>query len=154
MRGNMLAKHTAFTKEKFFDDCNNPGDIRNFSCHLDLNTKKVLVSNMTPLKDLVIHYTSLSALVGGGFLCWLLALLAYRVWFHPLAKVPGPFICKISGLYDFFVCLGEKRHENFERLFRKYQSHVIRFGPNEVVFNTAQAFMGIYAPTLRFHTKT
>lgn len=69
---------------------------------------------------LVSKYSAIASLAGATFLLGFAGLLIYRIWFHPLAHIPGPWICKVSGLYDFCICLGEKRHENFERLFKVY----------------------------------
>jgi hypothetical protein len=56
----------------------------------------------------------------GGFV--LLAL--YRLYFHPLAKVPGPRLAAISRLYDFyFDCLlngGGKFAFQIEQLHKQY----------------------------------
>ena len=33
---------------------------------------------------------------------WLLATLVYRRYFHPLSKIPGPFLGSVSELYYFY----------------------------------------------------
>ncbi|KAK0713581.1 cytochrome P450 [Lasiosphaeria miniovina] len=68
----------------------------------------------------------------------------YRLFFHPLAKFPGPHLAAVSpsgatiigdlsGRYAFTV----------EDALRKY-GNVVRIAPNELVFMNHQAFIDIY----------
>lgn len=49
-----------------------------------------------------------------------LCTVIYRLWFHPLAKYPGPWYMKISPLYDFYIGLQGRRHLHFEYLHKRY----------------------------------
>ncbi|OQV00250.1 hypothetical protein CLAIMM_05773 isoform 2 [Cladophialophora immunda] len=68
----------------------------------------------------------------------------YRVYFHPLAKYPGPFWAKVTSLYDFYQALSERRAHNFLALHKKY-GPIVRYAPNKLVFNEPQAWQDIYA---------
>jgi len=35
-------------------------------------------------------------------LAWLVGWTIYARWFHPLAKVPGPFLASVTELYRFY----------------------------------------------------
>ncbi|KAG6863633.1 hypothetical protein C0991_004531 [Blastosporella zonata] len=60
--------------------------------------------------------------------------VAYRISpIHPLAKYPGPFICKVSKIYFAIVAYGGKQHEYYNELHRRY-GDVVRTGPNELSF--------------------
>ncbi|GAB0136753.1 hypothetical protein EsDP_00005044 [Epichloe bromicola] len=83
-----------------------------------------------------------------GFSCLALLVLAitvalYRITFHPLARVPGP---KLAAMSDFWyaenIVQGRMAKLGLE-LHKKY-GDVVRVGPNEVWFNTPEAFDQIY----------
>jgi hypothetical protein len=74
---------------------------------------------------------------------WLLAVLVYRLYLHPLAKYPGPWYQAISGWYDFYIAYNERRHLHFEKLHQKY-GPIVRYGPNELAFNSPKAFTDMY----------
>ncbi|KAI9788795.1 MAG: hypothetical protein M1816_006576 [Peltula sp. TS41687] len=68
----------------------------------------------------------------------------HNLFFSPLAKVPGPFLAKISGLPSFYhACKGD-RHIWIWQNFQKYGSKV-RLYPHGVVFQSTQAFADIYS---------
>ncbi|KAI0154228.1 cytochrome P450 [Xylariaceae sp. FL1272] len=82
----------------------------------------------------------LSALLALGYV---IAICLYRAFLHPLAKVPGPFLSRISGLPAFHYTLKKDRHVWLWRLHQKY-GPVVRVGPNYLVFNTPEAYQAIY----------
>lgn len=41
-------------------------------------------------------------MVGALYLAYLAAVIFYRLTFHPLAKFPGPFLCKISFIQQCY----------------------------------------------------
>ncbi|KAJ7717068.1 cytochrome P450 [Mycena maculata] len=62
----------------------------------------------------------------------LLSILTYRVSpVHPLAKYPGPRVCKISKLWLVFISSRGKLHLYVKGLHDKY-GPVVRIGPNEL----------------------
>ncbi len=52
-----------------------------------------------------------------GYVLW---IVIYRLYFHPLAKYPGPFWARITNLYDFYIAYGERRAQHFGYLHEKY----------------------------------
>ncbi|KNZ80506.1 Cytochrome P450 67, partial [Termitomyces sp. J132] len=62
--------------------------------------------------------------------------VAYRISpFHPLAKYPGPLVCKISKIWFAYVAWGGKQHLYYKQLHQCY-GDVVRIGPNELSFCT------------------
>lgn len=98
-------------------------------------------------------------LVGASI--YICSLVIYRLWFHPLAKFPGPFLnavsdvsaqervtkqlvvlrpCQIPGV--IWTLRGRLPMET-RKLHDKYGS-VLRLSPNELSFNTLGAWQDIY----------
>lgn len=77
-------------------------------------------------------------------LLMLVAVVAlYRITLHPLARVPGPKLAAISSFwYARNIVQGNMVKLGLE-LHRKY-GDVVRVGPNELWFNTTEAFDQIY----------
>ncbi|KAG8623997.1 hypothetical protein KVT40_008973 [Elsinoe batatas] len=72
-----------------------------------------------------------------------LAIVFYKAYLGPLAKFPGPklhALTPVVNLYHKFQ--GEDAAEK-RRLHDRY-GHVVRFGPNELSFNTANSWKDIY----------
>ncbi|KAI1386003.1 isotrichodermin C-15 hydroxylase [Hypoxylon trugodes] len=70
-------------------------------------------------------------------------IIIYRLFFHPLAKYPGPFLAKISDVYQLYHAWKGDRHLEFWRLHERY-GKIVRFGPNSVSFNSNTALKEIY----------
>ena len=70
--------------------------------------------------------------------------MAYRVFFHPLAKYPGPFLAKVTSLYNAYHAVIGDRHLNAYKLHQKHGS-VVRLGPNLVSFDTKEALKDVYS---------
>ncbi|KAI0179615.1 cytochrome P450 [Hypoxylon sp. FL1284] len=81
--------------------------------------------------------------VAVSVLIYAAALVVYRLFFHPLAKYPGPFIAKITDAYQLYHAWRGDRHLEFWRLHERY-GKVVRFGPNSVSFNSNTALKDIY----------
>ncbi|KAI1387522.1 cytochrome P450 [Hypoxylon trugodes] len=72
-----------------------------------------------------------------------ISLVVYRLFLHPLAKVPGPRIAAITSLwYVFQVKKGRMLILNRD-LHRKY-GPVVRISPNEISFDSEEAYRAIY----------
>ncbi|KAG6035920.1 hypothetical protein E4U41_005887 [Claviceps citrina] len=82
------------------------------------------------------------------FICAALLVVAmtvalYRITLHPLARIPGPKLAAISNVwYAKNIARGRTVKLGLE-LHRKY-GDIVRVGPDEVWFNTAEAFDQIY----------
>ncbi|KAF9000695.1 cytochrome P450 [Cyathus striatus] len=74
------------------------------------------------------------------------SLLLYRVspW-HPLAKYPGPLICKLTKFRFALLSLKGKQYLEYTRLHERY-GDIVRVGPNELSIRNVNAvapLMGI-----------
>lgn len=67
----------------------------------------------------------------------------YRITLHPLSKVPGPVLNRISSWPDFFSAASGDRHVRLWQLHEIY-GPTVRIAPNRLSFNTATAFGSIY----------
>ncbi|KAH9238577.1 hypothetical protein K456DRAFT_1826866 [Colletotrichum gloeosporioides 23] len=72
----------------------------------------------------------------------------YLLWFHPLAKYPGPRIAAISNLWYIYAWLSGRYPWIIEQQFQIY-GDVVRIAPNDLVFRTPQAYKDIYGSTRR-----
>lgn len=72
--------------------------------------------------------------------------MLYRLYFHPLARYPGPFLAKISDMYGAWHSMMGRLHIETEKGHRKY-GPAFRQGPNKIVFNTETALHTIYNST-------
>ncbi|RYP17484.1 hypothetical protein DL767_010009 [Monosporascus sp. MG133] len=71
------------------------------------------------------------------------SLALYRLCFHPLSKVPGPRLAAITPLWYAYhirrsrlLLLGQELHDKY--------GPAVRIAPNEVQFNSKEAFQAIY----------
>ncbi|KAI1802364.1 cytochrome P450 [Daldinia bambusicola] len=69
--------------------------------------------------------------------------IIYNLYFHPLSKIPGPWIAAISDIPYCSWMLGGRQPYKLLELHNKY-GHAVRVAPNEVSFNTAQSWKDIY----------
>ncbi|KAI0894937.1 benzoate 4-monooxygenase cytochrome P450 [Annulohypoxylon nitens] len=69
--------------------------------------------------------------------------IVYNIYFHPLAKIPGPWIAAITDIPYCWWLLGGRQPFDMLKLHNKY-GPAVRIAPNEVSFNTAQAWKDIY----------
>lgn len=106
-------------------------------------------------------------LILAASLLYLLILVIYNLKFHPYAKYAGPFWAKISLLYALLHAYRGDLHLDVTRCHEKYGNHhfskrttapgakhakltistqgsVVRYSPNRLVFNTAEATRGTY----------
>ncbi|PSN60393.1 benzoate 4-monooxygenase cytochrome-like protein P450 [Corynespora cassiicola Philippines] len=74
---------------------------------------------------------------------YLVTTILYNLYFHPLARVPGPFLCRISSLPSFYYACKGNRHLWIRRNFQIYGTK-FRAAPNVVLFNTPSAHTDIY----------
>ncbi|EWG53831.1 hypothetical protein FVEG_12172 [Fusarium verticillioides 7600] len=81
----------------------------------------------------------LSCLLG---VIWFLNAI-YRLFFHPLAKFPGPKLAAVSDLWYGLKWTSGRYPFIMEETHRKY-GDVVRIAPNELSFATVQAYKDIY----------
>jgi hypothetical protein len=53
---------------------------------------------------------------------WLLGLAAHRLWFSPLAHIPGPRLAAVTGLFEFYYdcILGGRYIFEIEKMHQQY----------------------------------
>ncbi|KAI2629323.1 cytochrome P450 [Hypomontagnella submonticulosa] len=78
-------------------------------------------------------------------LFYCLSIAIYRVFFHPLARVPGPFWWKISIWPTIWQCAHGKRHLDLLAAHKRY-GPVVRIAPDMVSFDTGSSARVIYGP--------
>ena len=86
---------------------------------------------------------SLALFVELAFLS-LLTVAIYRLLFHPLARTPGPRLAAISNIWHARHVRNGRARELGKTLHERY-GPVVRVGPNEVWFNSGEAFKAIYS---------
>lgn len=74
---------------------------------------------------------------------YIFAITIHRLYFHPLAKYPGPFLAKLTDLYSTYHAWKGDRHLEFWRCHEKY-GPIVRFGPNSLSFNSNTALKDVY----------
>ncbi|KAI0141802.1 benzoate 4-monooxygenase cytochrome P450 [Xylariaceae sp. FL1272] len=67
----------------------------------------------------------------------------YNLLLHPLAGVPGPVLCRISGIPSFYHAIIGDRHIWLMKQFQTYGDK-IRPEPNTVLFRGSEAYADIY----------
>ncbi|KAI1260526.1 cytochrome P450 [Xylariaceae sp. FL1019] len=77
------------------------------------------------------------------FFAYCVVVALYRVYLHPLAGYPGPFLAKVTDGYAGFHALMMRLHLATWDDHQRY-GPVIRHGPNKLVFNSATALRSIY----------
>lgn len=90
--------------------------------------------------------------LGTGFLFLFCALVAYTaanaiysVTLDPLARIPGPKLCAVTRIPYWLQSFRGTDCQWLRELHRKY-GPVVRFGPIDVSFATAEAWKDIYGP--------
>jgi hypothetical protein len=69
--------------------------------------------------------------------------IIYNLYFHPLAKYPGPLLARCSQLWTVRNMLAGRQAFEVYKLHRKY-GPVVRIAPSELVFESAEAWKDIY----------
>jgi cytochrome P450 len=84
-------------------------------------------------------FTVLSTLLAA-----LAAYVVYQLYFHPLAKYPGPLLGRLTQWYDVYHAYVGDKHILFYHLHQKYGT-IVRFSPNSLSINDPAALRTIYA---------
>ncbi|KAB2573234.1 Cytochrome P450 monooxygenase gsfF [Lasiodiplodia theobromae] len=80
------------------------------------------------------------------FFSYVLITIIYRIFFHPLHRIPGPFPAKFTELWRTRKYLAGNWHSDILELHRKY-GPVVRISPNEVSFVDKEALAQVYGYT-------
>ncbi|KAK0644658.1 cytochrome P450 76C2 [Cercophora newfieldiana] len=73
-----------------------------------------------------------------------LLIAVYRVTFHPLARSPGPRLAALSNVWLARRVRDGRMFEVGKKIHKRY-GPVVRVGPNEVWFDSREAFSAIYS---------
>ncbi|KAI1777511.1 cytochrome P450 [Hypoxylon cercidicola] len=79
-----------------------------------------------------------------------ISLVIYRLYLHPLAKVPGPKLAAITSLWYVYQVRQGKMLVLYRDLHKKY-GPAVRISPNEVSFDSKEAFQAIYTGSQYIH---
>jgi hypothetical protein len=79
-----------------------------------------------------------------GLVLVVVSLASYRLCLHPLARVPGPRLAAVSNIWHALHVRNGRMLELGKTLHEKY-GPVVRVGPNEVWFDSKDAFGAIYS---------
>lgn len=66
-----------------------------------------------------------------------------RLYFHPLAHIPGPFLARISNVYSMAIYFTWKEHEIHMELHRKY-GPVVRLSPDALIISDPKYLPIVY----------
>ncbi|KAL3425968.1 cytochrome p450 family protein [Phlyctema vagabunda] len=100
-------------------------------CALGAKADDISMSYHLAMKFLTIYFILMSTII------------VYRLYFHPLAGVPGPLLAKISGWPNWVQARAGRRHIQMQQLHDLYGS-VVRFAPNAISINTPAGLKEIY----------
>lgn len=85
-----------------------------------------------------------------ALIVYLASLYLYRLFFHPLAKFPGPKLAALSNWYEFYydVLLQGKFTTHLQELHKQY-GPIIRITPTELHINDPEFYDQIYSRNSR-----
>ena len=75
--------------------------------------------------------------------CYIFAVIVYRVHFSPLAALPGPWYAALSDLWITTHVLRMQQCRTVHDLFKRY-GPVVRIGPNKVAFCDFTTMRSVY----------
>ncbi|GMM29216.1 hypothetical protein DAMA08_019320 [Martiniozyma asiatica (nom. inval.)] len=70
-------------------------------------------------------------------------LVIFPLFYHPLAKIPGPTICSLSKYWILYKSWSEQRNRYVNLLHEKY-GPIVRIGPDEVDISDVKYLQDIY----------
>ncbi|PLB46468.1 benzoate 4-monooxygenase cytochrome P450 [Aspergillus steynii IBT 23096] len=76
-------------------------------------------------------------------LCYFIGSAIFNLYLSPLARYPGPFLCKISSFPDFYWSLTGTRHLWIAHNQKVY-GDVFRYRPDGLLFKTPRAYRDIF----------
>ncbi|KAJ9063911.1 hypothetical protein DSO57_1035993 [Entomophthora muscae] len=85
------------------------------------------------------------------FCLFVAGVLAWQIWYRmfrsPLAQIPGPWLGKVTGLYEKYYLVQAKLHTKLSDLHEEY-GPIVHFGPNQVSMNSKKSVDIIYKSNL------
>jgi hypothetical protein len=92
---------------------------------------------------LTLYATASIVVLLASIITALLGIALYRLYWHPLAGVPGPPWAALSNVWQGIHVRNGRARILGKTLHEQY-GPVVRVGPNEVWFNSPEAFRKIY----------
>ncbi|KAG6367972.1 hypothetical protein INS49_002172 [Diaporthe citri] len=74
-----------------------------------------------------------------------------RLFFHPLSRLPGPIHLKLTSIPLLWRSYEGKEATHLTSLFRRFNTPILRIGPNEVLIADGAAIAPIYSSNGGFH---
>lgn len=74
----------------------------------------------------------------------ILALIIYRLCFHPLRHIPGPWFAAFSSVFLYLICYIGIEGRITRYYHNKFQTRVLRIGPNALSISDGSAIRAIY----------
>ncbi|KAI1975531.1 hypothetical protein LOZ55_004632 [Ophidiomyces ophidiicola] len=110
-----------------------------------------LVSELLKSAALPSNAIALTVAFFSIYIAYWIAVAIYRLTLHPLSKFPGPFLCRISWIYQIYyeAILNGRMLERLPALHAKY-GPVIRINQNEVHINDPEVYHTIYKQQTQF----
>ncbi|KAL1890958.1 hypothetical protein Sste5346_007955 [Sporothrix stenoceras] len=96
-----------------------------------------------PVAEILERLKLAGAALGIVTVAYLFIVSVYRLWFHPLARFPGPIANRISWIPGVIWTLKGRMPMETRRLHDRY-GPVVRLSPNELAFNSVQAWTDVY----------
>ena len=99
-----------------------------------------------------LRLTVVLALTGFG---GLVSVIVYRLFFHPLSRIPGPKIAAVSRLYDFYYdcILGGKFVFKIEELHKQYGEPKARISVSEKPPEILTRLIALFRPNCTYRPK-
>ncbi|MCJ1399409.1 hypothetical protein MMC11_002611 [Xylographa trunciseda] len=87
----------------------------------------------------------LAPVIIATWVIWVAAVAVYRLFFHPLAKFPGPKLAAVTRWYEAYydVCLNGQYEFKIAELHKEY-GPIVRISPAELHINDSSFFNEIY----------
>ncbi|KAL5435507.1 Cytochrome P450 monooxygenase orf9 [Paraphaeosphaeria minitans] len=112
-------------------------DFVNNSFHLDFGTLFRPANATQPLAE------GYGLLLCSLCVIYASAYMTYNIYFHPLARFPGPFWARSTLLWRLFHTMGGRFHRAIDREHKRY-GPVFRVAPNELSFSSVSSWKAIY----------
>jgi len=84
-----------------------------------------------------------------SLLAYLIYITIYRIFFHPLRNVPGPFLARLSKLWLAWHVRKGQSHVHFPKLHARY-GPIVRIAPDQVLVCDEDAIRTVYGAATSF----
>ncbi|KAK1985262.1 cytochrome P450 4A10 [Colletotrichum cereale] len=99
---------------------------------------------MTVIGSMLSLFSKLSIALLPSLVLYSLFQCIYKVFFHPLRHIPGPFFAKFTRLWLFYHDFGGNPHKHIRELHQRL-GPLVRISPNEVSINDVRANKWLYS---------